>query len=294
MDLRVPFRSIENALSFIAARKEGRPHPPLEYLKRQEILSLPDLHRLAGLWSRASRLCQDDGLLQMATELSRWIAPCLQKKAFHALWCKEGEYQELEPVFDRKNFSRNLHPDLSLHCSDRLSVLSTLIGNGTSLGMVQGGDVEIRAFGPQAPPLSESTGFGIYRVSESISQIDRWTVVAADPEIWIDVTEDFKEVSYRVDLHFLSLRNPLYFVFYVAAEKAAVGVELFQPNSLQRYKGAVQPVAFNGQMQILVENESMQLIPLAGDRSFWGCGFLLAYALPLDNEKFSFEIRSLE
>lgn len=176
--------------------------------------------------------------------------------------------------------------------SDIISSPLTLTGDGTSLGSLRGGDVEIRAFGPQSPPLSDLKGFGVYRLGD---EGDPWTAVAACPETWVEVKTEIQEISYRLDLRFLGVKSPLYFSFYLHAQQAAIGAELFQPKSLKKYEGEAKPAAFDGQILIQTDaSTGMELIPLAGEAGcFWSSTFLLAFKVPINESKISFQIISV-
>jgi len=220
----------------------------------------------------------------------------LQRRAFQSLWCKEEAYEERAvdlPPSPGTQFFQLPERGLTLHVSPHLSAVTTLAGDHTTLGALQGGEVEIRAFGPGLPPFSDSQGFGIYRPIDG-DPMELWTACAALPEIWMEVHSEWSETCYQLDLRFLGLTShkPLFFVFYVKAEEAVVGSRSFKPQTLHRYHGASQPLHFDQQLVLEASlPTSMELIPLAGDKSFWSSTFLASFEIPVCEGKISFRIR---
>jgi hypothetical protein len=159
-----------------------------------------------------------------------------------------------------------------------------------SLGEVVDLGVEIPCFGPQSRPFTELEGFGVYRTENRA-----WSAVAACPEIWVEAEEERRENSLRITSRFVGLKSdcPLFFAFYAKASGARVGSESFQPRSLHRYSGIARPVVFDDKLIISSTSPGkMELIPLSGDGSFFGCSFLLAFEILLCEANILFDILS--
>lgn len=262
--------------------------------ERGKIVSVFELLSKASLWAQRAHFSKDEDLLEAASQLKEWLNPFLQKKAFHSLWCREEDYSQasLETLSSAPTSFDDPEMGLTLRCNDLLSSVTTLAGNFTSLGAIQAAEVEIRAMGPQAAPLNDSKGFGIYRIPDGAS-LEKWTACAAFPEIWFEAESIHEENSYQLDLRFLGLTNqqPLFFVFYVKAHLAKIGTQQYLPKALLRYLGESKQIQFNTNVFIdSSRNMRMELIPLAGEGCFWDCEFLLAYEIPVSDEKISFSV----
>lgn len=275
--------------------KSAAVNPPL-IAERKGIIPFHELFRLYKLWVESGRNLNQPDLTQAAEDLWKWLGPLFQKKSFQALWCKEDAYTEVDiPQIAVKSgdFSYS-KMGLHLYCKDPFSVVTTLVGHHTSLGVIATENVEIRAFGPHSGPLCDSKGFGIYRLPDG-EAIERWTACASYPEIWFDVDSQYKENFFQLGLKFLGLneKKPLYFVFYVKAKQAEIDSQIFKPRELQRYHADNKPVVFGETLSIEGGNLSnMELIPLAGDGCFWNSDFLLAFEIPSCNDVISFKIFS--
>lgn len=262
--------------------------------ERKGIVSVPELYRLYTIWAQLGQSFGNEDFRLAAEDLKSILGPLLQKNAFHSLWSREEIYKEIQtdfPFYSVPSFS-NPQLGLTLLCSEGLSAALTLSGNRTSLGAIQGDEVEIRAFGPQSEPLSDSSGFGIYRMPDG-RPIENWTSVAAYPEVWLEVKSRLEENRFRLDIRWVGMKEgfPCFFAFYIKAKQAVIGAQTFKPKSLQRYLGEIQPVLFEGELQIKTDLiTQMEMIPLAGEGCFWDSEFLLAYQVPSNVEHLSFEI----
>ncbi len=190
-----------------------------------------------------------------------------------------------------------LDPHLGLWANS--SIALTLSGQGTSLGAFQGHGVEVRAFGPQFYPLTDLGLFGIRGLHQAQHldevQMCGWTRCFAQPEVWLEVNFLSTALETRLATQWLGLTSEkkAAFAFYVKADTARVGDEIFRSKSLQRYKGSSDVVLFNdGAFAISCSmKRPLQLIPLAGEGCFWGSDFLLAFDMsPFDSvESFLFQ-----
>lgn len=295
--LRSPFcysDPILEILSYLLAKKLGRNTPP--FIPKYSCLPLFELCQLAMLWSIA-------GFSQEASALAHSISPLLD---FPFLWCREEEYVEKESeisifLFRSRAFlaEKKLPPFflaihklfstfdvpcsvdvfspqlLLFHSSDARGALS-LSGRGTSLGIFLSKEIEVRAFGPQGLPLNELGKFGIER---ALGGLDGWTNLSALPEVWLEVKK-FSESGLDVRFFGLTPESSLNFSFYIKASEAQIGVSYFQPKSLVRYLGESKAVVFGGKFKIeSMVPSKMELIPLAGQNSFWGTDFLLSFEI---------------
>ncbi len=257
--------------AYLCAKKAGRITPP--YIPQCSLRPIHQLCRLAVLWHEA-------GFTQEAGELANWLLPF---ESFLPLWCPEKEYREKEGKYW---FSRlaNIKPilgspldvDIAWITGSALSGVFTLSGDGTSVGMVRAGKVEIRAVGPQTPSLQ----FGIQGRG-----IDGWTRCFALPEVWLELKPQCVENRCHLDLRWvgLSLETPLSFAFYVKADLCQIGHESFKPKSLRRFHGEGKRVQCDSVIIESTQTHKIQVIPLAGEGCFWDCDFLISFEIhPLE------------
>ncbi|MBI3508351.1 MAG: hypothetical protein HY069_01765 [Chlamydiia bacterium] len=156
-----------------------------------------------------------------------------------------------------------------------------------SLGVMEMGALQIRAFGPHSSLLDDPKGFGVYRVGTETG----WFCCLAHPETWVE--SQIAAAEEKISLHFriLGAVLPFYFVFYIQAPSAAMGSLLFKPQTLQRYEGEAMTTFFAG-IELMTESvQRMKLIPLARQACFWDADFLLAYEVPASDCRIGFEIR---
>jgi hypothetical protein len=255
-------------LTYIQAKAKGRVTSP--YIPTPALLPVAKLCKLALLW-------QEAGFELEATKLANWLLPL---KDFLPLWCSEKEYDEAEgkKLFSYLSrfpacISADYGFDLNILHASRLKAALTLDGNGTSLGVIRVGTVEIRAFGPQ----SDSFIFGVSGKSRG-----GWTRTAALAEVWLEMKQQVKEESLQLDFKWVGLRaeQPLSFVFYVKAGSCQIENEILKPKSLRRYQGICQEIRFDDQCKIESRQlQKVELIPLAGEGCFWDCEFLLSFEL---------------
>ena len=164
---------------------------------------------------------------------------------------------------------------------------------GTSLGVILTPFAEIRSFGPQMPPLSQSKGFGILPSQCNASQ---YASCFAMPEVWFEAKIDVKSERILLDVFFTGIRveKPLKFSFYVKANYAAIGDVELCPRSLQRYQGGMQPVFLSrnkkeNRLKIeMLHQGKMEIVPLAGDGCFWDCEYLISFDICSLNQKCHF------
>jgi hypothetical protein len=228
---------------------------------------LDSLHKLchrALEWHEA-------GLKKEAGELACWLA---QFKRFPSLWSKEYKdafalLEQIEPIpFDQE-------PTTDYQIFDWAAFTGT--GNGTTMGVIRSPQAEIRAFGPQAFPLSDQSRFGIKGEG-----MNGWSRCAAMPEVWLEMKASCNKEECRLDVRFAGLEpsQPLSFVFYVKTSDCRIGQEVFKPKSLRRFHGEAKEVVLGGKVKIERGHAGqVQVIPLAGEGCFWDTDFLISFEL---------------
>ena len=149
-----------------------------------------------------------------------------------------------------------------------------ILTNQVQAGSLRVGKLMVPAFGPQTAPFSNSDNFGV------CAGENRWICASASKDSWFQI-DPISSQSF--DLQAIS-NNPLPFVFYVRSEECMIGDRLFKPNSLQRFSSRESSIYFR-QSKEKVEFTcdralGIELIPLAGETSFWGASFLLSFNIP--------------
>jgi hypothetical protein len=193
--------------------------------------------------------------------------------------------------------------------SNKQHAVCTLHGNKTGLGSFRYEDIEIVNYGPQYLPLGECQGFGIEGNALS-DHGERTPVLQNMPQgfmlkgctrmidqpvnnsffstlyrgIWLEVTQEFRFPSFYLKTTLLGLDGweGVAFSFFVKAGKCRIEKQELLPKSFDRYEGAVHDIILEGEKTryILKSPDSqatMQIIPLAGGKDFWGADFLVAY-----------------
>jgi hypothetical protein len=206
------------------------------------------------------------------------------------------------------------------------SVVCTLFGGKTGLGCLHADDIQIINYGPQRLPLNDCQGFGIeggvysndqslqIAVDESSSDFSmrrqaRVTGVpvykrsaplfrnSAFSGIWIDVEQRLHQGVLNIETSFLGMTetDQLAFTFFVKAKQCTVNGQIVNSRSLARYQGASHPITLHGSKGALTIDLSqhageLQVIPLAGEDSFWSADFLLAYKIEAGQPKYKWTI----
>lgn len=259
-------------LAYLQSKKSGKIIKP--YVPRWELMSLQKQCRLALLWKEA-------GFTEEAGKLADWL---LKLKSFPTLWSSEKEYdeaglafsfsklQEIEPI---QGGTFDCH--LTFVQNSKYRAALTLDGIETSLGMIRG-KVEICSFGPQA----ENMCFGI-----SGKGMQGWTRCAAYPEVWLKMQAT--EMGFGLQFVGLKPEFPISLALYVKGKSCEVGNQILYPKSLRRFSGEAQEVSFEKKGFVTTDQpRRVQVIPLAGDQSFWGAEFLLSYPIDPLNPQISF------
>jgi len=243
-----------------------------------------------------------------------------------AAWLEECRQRTFEPkpiVLDAVIYDRDM---AVVGCrTPKQSVVCTLAGGGSGMGAYHAGDLQVVSFGPQRLPLGDCLSFGIEGL-DSLLQLEvgennftlagRTHMAAVSSQqktralfrhgqhsgVWMDVKHQWKEDALNIEASFLSVEEleNLAFAFFVKAPRCQIGEALHvRPLSLDRYQGQIQPVSFIERERNLIiaahqQHGEMQIIPLAGNESFWGADFLVAYILDSNHTTYQWTIRSIQ
>jgi hypothetical protein len=249
-------------------------------------LPLSVVQRLADLWTELGNKEGDEELLSAAVRARGWVQKLGSRARFlfYPEDCFfEEELQELGSSYEpfRDEF-------LSIECD--ANCCFTWNGWNTSLGSIQLGEVEIRAFGPQCGALTDRNGFGIALLQPAESN---WTRVLGNREVWVQmIPTQIGLEQVRLDLKFagLSGQETIWLAFYVKAKSCLLenGSQFF-PRSLQRFQGRSQKILFDEKVSLeSLEPLDFKLIPLAGSLCYWNSTFLTAFRFDSSMNRSSF------
>ena len=203
-------------------------------------------------------------------------------------------------------------PELGyLYQRDREKTVA-LLGSGCKSGMgtflVE--DAGVLTYGPQLTPIGDCSGFGLAGRGTSIelhasTLRSHCRLAAPHPRdtgypwledsgyagMWLQSTSTYQENQLHIEGTFEGFRplSEVIFALYLKADACFVATShKLHTRSLDRYEGPPQPVEIEGMVIHPQEGfSSMHVIPLAGDRSFWGADFLLALSMQSSNFKLS-------
>jgi len=211
--------------------------------------------------------------------------------------------------------------------SKRTETASLLcIGSGCKSGMgaFLSQDAGVLNFGPQVLPLDDCAGFGLAGRAQKIFIQDTSNYFSlllqsrlAFPSqrstqffnlqdsgysgLWVEseISGDLNNIS--ISVHFDGFRplSRIAFSFFGKGEACLIaGSHKLNPRSLDRYQGPAQPLSFVGKKgRVCIEAmegvAGMQVIPLAGDASYWGADFLVAYTLDTPTITFFLKVLNL-
>jgi hypothetical protein len=218
----------------------------------------------------------------------------------------ESERQHaLKPHDQYLGYGGYQYDDFSCYCSAS--------GVGSGYACLRKGSVDIVSIGPHFPLLGEMKNYGIYRTpmmkqtpfkdikmekSTTAFSFKGWTRVIqenslslrpGDCWIYIDLQAKGKRCEMQVRWMNGKATPELLLAFFVKADKVIIDKSYhLQPHTLDRYQGKATEVCFQKKESSLqIKNKEkclVQVVPLAGDNHFWGAQFLVAYALPKDQE----------
>ena len=279
---------LNQALRSWASFLEQKHCPPASLEISQQPLSV--LCQQALLWAALGKETGEQRYQEAANRLAGMIAPVTQ---FPAIWSSESEYSKEETQCAVDLFRRALgHPSerkipegffselehvtlvpeeqtsrpYELFEQDGDSMIYLREGVRAALGAARLGSTQFLAFGLQTNPQS----FGVDLVNEYVRKEDVWIHVERKP--------------FAFSLQSTGLKSPLHLAFYVDAKECVINEKVFKPRSLHKFQGTAEKIQFDEIS--LTTNISLptELIPLAGDNSFWGASFLLTFRLPLSGK----------
>ncbi len=180
-----------------------------------------------------------------------------------------------------------------------MSLVVSALGFNTGMGSIHKKGVQIVSMGPHYAPLADSNYYGISRASNGSQEgfkdlkiesendkgeIEGWTrVISSEQWLFFNLKAEKEKIDLMVRQSHHNESTPLYFVFFVSADKGIVEKEEFHPGTLNRYFGKSHNVLFEKggeSIEIIPQFDGeMKLIPLAGKKHFWSAGFLLAFSL---------------
>ncbi len=185
------------------------------------------------------------------------------------------------------------------------------LGSGckSGLGLFLNQDAGIINWGPQTTPAGICEGFGLAGRAQKV-QLDAteqhfalsFQCRLASPAAretgfshirdvgysaaWMEasIEGDNEEIACRIHFETLhSEKKPLFVLFGKGSSCFVARSHQLKPRSLDRYGGPSQPVHLMGHLGnvcVMADDMAhMEIIPLAGDESFWGADFLIAYTL---------------
>ncbi|MBS0623253.1 MAG: hypothetical protein JSS62_01365 [Verrucomicrobia bacterium] len=211
----------------------------------------------------------------------------------------EGVHLELPVIDEGLGFFRmgNFHT----------TSLITASGCRTGLGTFLHCDAAILTFAPQLSPVGDCASFGIAGRAQELSYeymdqqiVCRYRNRLACPHmretglnfladagysgLWVQVSQKMSEGSLSTSAQVMGphSQNSLSWTFFGKARSCVVaGSHGLSPNSLDRYQGPIQKVEMRGvKGSVWIHSSvkgSMEVIPLAGDESFWGANFLVVF-----------------
>lgn len=255
-------------------------------------------------------------LFKVASELAQSSKLQMISESFSEKHYSDPFIQLFNHAFKEIAFPR-LSQGLTLHDIDRslgflhyqfgeTSFVCSAAGINTGISSLHKKGIHIVSMGPHYAPLADSNYYGIFRLSngsqegfkdlkiesdETQARFQGWTRIMSpedgeESEDWLffNLEAEKEKVDLTVRKSHPNELIPLYYVFFVSADRGYVGeeVELF-PGKLDRYQGNVEKVLFEKgkeTIEIIPHFESeMKLIPLAGKDHFWSADFLLAFSL---------------
>lgn len=219
---------------------------------------------------------------------------------------------------DRLRFS-----DGELGMVARRTATSTVIcvGSGckSGLGVFLHHDAGILNWGPQTSPIGVCEGFGLAgraqkirieddehhfelsfqcRLASSAARETGFSYLrdAGYSAQWMEavVEGDNEKMTGTVRFQAPNTSEQSLVTFFGRARTCLVaGSHKLKPRSLDRYGGPPQPVDLVGALgNVRLEGDGvarMEIIPLAGDESFWGADFLIAYTLKGAESRFTLQ-----
>jgi len=200
-----------------------------------------------------------------------------------------------------------MDPDLGFFRmgDDKTTALITAAACRTGLGYFAYRDAAVITFGPQLTTVGDCSGFGMAGRPQDLFFMHQKDVLecryrnrlacvherstgisflsdAGYTGLWIDVEHTMQDTKLRTLAKVLGPgdASELSWVFFGQAKTCVVAKShVLSSNSLDRYRGPIQSVEMRGhEGSVLIAVNTpgdMEVIPLAGDESFWGSDFLV-------------------
>ncbi|MEZ5315728.1 MAG: hypothetical protein R3E91_05955 [Chlamydiales bacterium] len=234
---------------------------------------------------------------------------------------KGGRFQELErashaflKACDVQPLSQYHFIDSQLgilyHRQEEQTILCLGSGCKSGMGAFFVGKVGVVNFGPQLKPLGDCSGFGLagkgrnIEISENLLSYQcrlaaphhrdtgiSWLKDSGYCGAWIEsrcaIDDNCLDITSRIE-GFRPLSDFIFTYFMKAQTCYVAGSHKLTAHSLDRYQGPPQPIKIDG----LVVNPcegfcNMEVIPLAGDNSFWEADFMISFKILRKNFHFT-------
>lgn len=168
----------------------------------------------------------------------------------------------------------------------------SFIGRGRGFGSFRSNNCAIVSMGHHFSPLGELSRFGFVRERALEGDKEGVWLRLVDPfgqkecgSVWAEVIvsylEDVIELSSRIENFGDDVDISM--VFFLQGDSLSLDERVKTFGLLERYRGDVLPITLatsHDTIKIIPEFEGvMQIIPLAGDNSYWGANYLLAFEL---------------
>lgn len=235
-----------------------------------------------------------------------------QENGYNHVACKEANAlllgnEEKKPLTEGIFLDKEL--GLVVARTHESTVLCSAVGCKSGMGTFLFQDTGIINFGPQTYPLGNCEGFGLagkpysLEISETLYGFQmQYQTRLASPHprgtgfaglkdsgysgLWAEVACQYEnqELSFHCTLEGTASLEKRVFVFFGKGNACYVaGTHKLNPRSLDRYKGPIQPVIFQGRekavsLEMQGGGDLMEIIPLAGGECFWSADFLVAYS----------------
>lgn len=197
------------------------------------------------------------------------------------------------------------------------TLVCTASGCKSGMGTFLYKDAGILNYGPQGLNVGNCSGFGLAGLGqkirlqddESYFSLSYLTRLAApsgrrcaitqlnDSDYsasWMEAALEggLEGIANRVRFEGLAIQTPILFSFFGKGEVCTIsGLHQLRPRSLDRYQGPPDTLLFSGQegsvrIGPLEGSSHLEVIPLAGDESFWGADFLATFTVQVPETAF--------
>jgi hypothetical protein len=274
----------------ILAKRLNLAHPPVIPRLHStgaplSFLPLPIAWELASHWDEL-------GELESATRLREWVAQFgfLAASLYYPERGFDAAEMEEFTLAPRERSAIDSHLGMAASQFGEIESCFTLTGANTGLGSMRLGSVRVPSFGPELPPLSHMSRFGLLHgaavntvsfSSEERVALEGWTRLYGDQEICLNLRTSTTKEAVLIDVRFLGIEpgRSAFMAFYVSAKTCTLeGEGTYHPGGLQGYRGKRKVILLDDSVQLSSsQGTDMQVIPLAGNSCFWNAAFLIAF-----------------